>query len=636
MTGSPAVMHDRDEMFQKNVQLLPDYLQEQVQKIDLNELWSRIEIVYSREGYPICKIKKNGSVFHMNSIHPREQAKQWADQLPFDQIRTLFVYGSGFGYPLFELLDKLHNNNVVVVFEQSIDVFAAMLHCFDMEPIFRVNKFLFLVGNFEDFSPVLQDQISGNLIFFTAPSAVLTPYARMFKKEYMRIQDSMFEWLLIRFFTLELTHHYPLLQFKNIIDNIDEILNRPYLSSLKDKYKNVPAFIIANGPSLDKDILELKKIEGKGLILCCESAIITLMKNHIKPDAICVLDRRPKDYEYHFENRNYPDDISLLAFAAADPRIFQSFAGPQVPIFLKDEISQWMNRLIGDDSSLEGGLSVAHLAYQAAVYMGANPIVLVGQDLAYGPDGVTHSRQSIYSEEKLKHTVEKIKSDAEVSVESNDGKQIPTNSVWYHFKLTFEQMIEEHPEISVINTTENGAKIRGTQCVGLAKIIESFCREDLPYRLNLLIKESVKKVDVPARKREMKPFLTELTKYAAIYRALEKRIAERRGECEQLMHLSEEKNSVAESKLVQAYEQNTLELTRFLSPDFGYYFHPVIIWGGYRMSLLGTAKTSTKIRQALEIQYELFDYLTIVCHSLAVCFQSAKEKIAARGYETEG
>ncbi|GAA3330794.1 hypothetical protein GCM10020331_084750 [Ectobacillus funiculus] len=97
-----------------------------------------------------------------------------------------------------------------------------------------------------------------------------------------------------------------------------------------------------------------------------------------------MLERIPESYLYHFQDKEYPEDIALLALAVADPRTFASFTGPKIPIFFRsfESTSQWINRIVGNGSGLYAGLNVSHLAYELAVYMGANPIVFfVGQKL---------------------------------------------------------------------------------------------------------------------------------------------------------------------------------------------------------------------------------------------------------------
>ncbi|HDT6579391.1 TPA: motility associated factor glycosyltransferase family protein [Bacillus cereus] len=633
MSKPPANLYERQELFEKNLQCFPEYIKQQIKKIDLGEVEKWIDITYTKEGDPICKYKKDGKVKHINSKRPWKQAKDWCNRLPLNQMSTLFVYGCGFGYPLIELLNRVHEDTVIVVFEQNLLIFVAMLYYFDLEPVFRThNKCIFFLGQCEEFLIHFQNLISTfGLLHLTVPSVLFTPSARLFKKEYLDIQSQIFERLIQQITAFGNDHYDSLLGFHNMIENVEKVLENPYLSSLEEKFTNVPAFIVANGPSLDQSIHELKQVKGNALILCCESAIVPLMKNGIKPDAICVLERIPESYLYHFQNKEYPEDIVLLALAVADPRTFTSFVGPKIPIFRSFESnSQWINRIVGDGSGLYAGLNVSHLAYELAVYMGANPIVFVGQNFAYGLEGLTHSKQSKYIEDLQDYT-EKIKSQPIVYVEGNDGSKIPSNPLWVEFRKGLEQLIEQTPHVTVINTTEGGAKIKGTTYDTMTNVIKKYVKVSLPYRLDSLLNESKKNLDVSSRKNKTRSLRIELIKYINIYRALEQLTSERKIIVEQLLdRLATKDKYDIEKGLRTEFEQNNEHIMKFLHVHVhDLFFQQVILFGYYQMNELGVINTSEKLRHALQIQLKLFDNLCVICQSLIRNFQIATEKLSS-------
>ncbi|MFB9761516.1 motility associated factor glycosyltransferase family protein [Ectobacillus funiculus] len=631
MSKPPANLYERNELFQKNLQCFPEYIKQQIRKVDLEEVEKWIDIVYTKEGDPICKYEKDGKVKHINSRNPWEEAKNWCNQLPLNQMSTLFVYGCGFGYPLIELLKRVHENSWVVVFESELPIFVAMLHYFDLEPVFRIhNKCIFFLGPFEEFSQFFQNFISTyGLLYLTVPSVLFTPTSRLFKKEYLNIQSHIFERLTQKIFSYGNDHYDSLLGFHNMIENVEKILQNPYLSSLKDKFANAPAFIVANGPSLDQSMHELKQVKGKALILCCESAIVPLMKNDIKPDAICVLERIPESYLYHFQDKEYPEDIALLALAVADPRTFASFTGPKIPIFRSFEsTSQWINRIVGNGSGLYAGLNVSHLAYELAVYMGANPIVFVGQNFAYGLDGLTHSKQSKYTED-VQGYIEKVKSLPVVYVEGNDGSKVPSNPLWVEFRKGLEQLIEQTPHVTIINATEGGAKIKGTISDTLTNVIEKYCKTSLSYTLDMLLNESKENLDVSHRKNKIKSLRIELIKYIDIYFALNQSTSERMVIVERLLDGSETKDKYGiGEKLYQEFEQNNKHIMKFChSHVHTQFFQQVILFGYHQMNELGAINTPEKLRHAIQIQMQLFDNLCVICQSLIRNFQIAVKKL---------
>ena len=591
---------DRDKMFQKNMQILPDYVRRQIEPIDRSDVWNHVDIIYSPEGLPICKIKQGESFLSMNSSDPLQQAKHWSKQLSLENIRTLFIYGCGFGYPLFELLEQFHKDNVFVVFEPNIPIFVAMLHYFDVAPLLRTQRFVFFLGNYEDFSESFVSIISTlDLVFFMIPSIVYTPNSRIFKREYQQMQKQIFARIQLQVFLFGNDHYDALLGFHNTIENSREIVANPYISSLQGKYKDVPVFIIANGPSLDRHLQDIKNIEGRGLVFCCESAIVSLLKNHIKPDAIFVLERTPQNYQNYFEPIEYPDDISLFAYVGADPRIFKKFPGERIPIFRAENNSLFINQFLGDGTGFYAGTSVAHMALEVAVYMGANPVVLVGQDLAYGPDGDTHSKQSFYADPSQKEIVEKIKAEPAVYLQSNDGALIRSNQTWYQFKLVFEQMIK-HMAANVINTTEKGARIEGTTYDSLPNVIKNYVKNPV-VRLDALLKEEKKALDLVMRKSRLNNLTEELKKYILAYRALSQTAWQRKVLCERLLDDAEVGISLDAQMLYQQYESNAKEILQFMSPRLhAIYFQPLVVYGLYKIYALGPLRSMATLVKALK------------------------------------
>ncbi|WP_209124823.1 motility associated factor glycosyltransferase family protein [Alkalihalobacillus sp. BA299] len=621
-------LSERNKLFQKNLQYFPEYVKQQIVKVNLKEIEKSIDIVYTKEGAPICKNKKDGRVQHINSQYPWDEAKNWCNQLPLNEMSTLFVYGCGFGYPLIELLKRVHEDTFVVVFEQNLHIFIAMLYYFDLEPIFRKhNKCIFFLGSPDDFSENFQHLILTNSVFhLTVPSVLFTPSSRLFKMEYLNIQSHIFDRLKQQIFAYGSSHNDSLLGFHNMIENIKIVLENPYLTSLKDKFANVPAFIVANGPSLDKSINELKQVKGKGLILCCESAIVPLMKNGIKPDAICVSERTPDSYLYHFQNRKYPKDIALLALAVADPRTFASFAGPKVPIFRSLETtSKWFNQITGDRSGLSGGVNVSHLAYELADYMGANPIVFVGQNFAYGLDGMTHSKHSKYIDEG-KGYIEKLKSLPIIYMDGNEVPFVPSNVIWERYRKGLERLIEQTPHVTAINTTKGGAKIKGTSYDSLTNVIEQYCKNRQLNRLDTLLNDCKKNVNIQDRKNKIKNLKIELKKCIEIFRAFNQLTEERKAIIQQLLDGSKAQNI---ELLRNAFIENSTHIMKFIRAGVhNMFFQQVIMVGYYQINELGVIHTLEKLRYALQFQMKLFENLSVICQSLVRNFQVAIEKLS--------
>ncbi len=69
-------------------------------------------------------------------------------------------------------------------------------------------------------------------------------------------------------------------------NNITDIINQYGVGTLTNELKNndsenYAAFIVSAGPSLDKNVDELKKIQGRAMIMAVDTALKPLLKKKV-------------------------------------------------------------------------------------------------------------------------------------------------------------------------------------------------------------------------------------------------------------------------------------------------------------------------------------------------------------------
>ncbi|MGE4352885.1 MAG: motility associated factor glycosyltransferase family protein [Oscillospiraceae bacterium] len=634
-----AKSDETQAMYQKNFDLLPQWLKDTVSGVSEEALGERIEVTYNSEGLPVCIYKRDGAVFHITSEHPIKESKMWVSSLHLEESSLAFLYGCGFGYPLFEMFAKKPPQSVVVVFERDICLFKAMMYYFDLSPLFETQKIIFYVGDSACFSRAFSESFCSRLFFVASNPTILFTLsaARHFKQEYLEIHRYIFGKLTFVMSCVGNSHQDDMLGMRNLFANLKEIAESPFLSSMKDKFRGVTAVIVSNGPSLDKSIPLLKKIQGKCLMICAESAIVPLTKSGIKPDVLCVLERSKIDYLYHFKDRRYPPDIALFALVVADPRIFSSFAGEKLPIFRMGEgINRWVNSIIGDESALDAGASVAHLAAVSAIHLGADPIIFVGQDLSYGPDGATHSKDAVISQNIGKPERNLFHALPTVLVEGNDGKMLPSNRIWAHFRTGIETIISNHPEHHFYNATEGGAKIRGAGREKFSQLIERYCTEPLPYRVNDLLAEERKKISVEERGEMLKKLTADIKHYAVMFHNMAREINLKRLESERMLLLCVDKDEKKYMEIFDVvYKRNLSFFYQCLSDNLScFFFQRVHCAYFYLMDQLGAIDTREKRTKIFDLHRQFFRDLGAVSGSVAVALE--KTALEAESLTEEG
>lgn len=616
-------------LFEKNLKLLTVWLRQMLEKVDDETLWRSIEVTHNADGYPVCLYHRDGKRFHITSEQPMQESQRWYNaHKDVEGTGAIFLYGCGFGYPIMEIFAHKKSHTLVVVFEEDICLFKAMLYFFDFEPIVKTGKIAFLIGSSEDFA-VAFEQLFFNVSFIscTYPDVVYTlPAQRNFKAQYIKIHREVFEKLSLLVLYLGNDHFDNLLGFVNMMANAKEIAENPHISCLKNQYKGFPAFVVSNGPSLDKNIEALKEVRGRGLIICVESAIVPLLKHHIAPDILAVIERIRASYELHFKDIAYPKGISLLSLAVADPRVFAAFPGERVPILRDKEIvNLWTSSYLGDGSVIDAGVNVSHLATEIAVYLGADPVIFVGQDFAYGEDDGTHSKDSIYAEEKGRQYDDRIKSRTTVYTEGNSAPRVRSNQMWMDFKQGLELKIAAHPGKTFINATQGGAKIIGMQCMRLFDAIQQYCKGPIPRRVDELIRENKEEISPEERERSVADYMSSIQKYIKLFREAAREGQQRALECKKMLCLSKKNQKGKYNALLEeAYQTNIKIFGRLIMNGmFRCFLQQVIFANYYLLNRLKAIDTEDKIREVFKTHFHFFSHIRVICQSVSIHFEDA-------------
>jgi hypothetical protein len=139
---------------------------------------------------------------------------------------------------------------------------------------------------------------------------------------------------------------------------------------------------------------------------------------------------------------------------------------------------------------LRAGATVAHLSYYLAEYLGCDPIIFVGQDLAYSDNAFYSPGVAIHeiwrSELNRFCTIEMKDWEHIVRrrgilrrVKDIDGLDIYTDETLFTYLEQFEKDFAG-ARAKVIDATEGGARKRGAETMPLAEAAARFCTSPLP------------------------------------------------------------------------------------------------------------------------------------------------------------
>jgi hypothetical protein len=271
--------------------------------------------------------------------------------------------------------------------------------------------------------------------------------------------------------------------------NLEVILSNNGILPLENKFKDTPAIIAATGPSLNKNIHLLPEIKDRAVFFGADASLNTFLKYEPKiiPHIICSLERNLTT-KNHFaqipqENKKYMNDIWLAGCPVVRPEVYQEWHGKHIVLFRDFAHFKWLGL---DKGILNTGKSVTNMAFMLAHYMGCSPIILVGQDLAFAPDGETHVKGADHASNGLKASKLIIQ---RCQVEGNYVEQLDSLDTWIGMKRRFESDIAEH-NVHCINATEGGAKIYGTELMALQDVYNKYLTKDhgISDKLKTLLK----------------------------------------------------------------------------------------------------------------------------------------------------
>lgn len=426
------------------------------------------------------------------------------------KIPSVVIFGIGLGYHISLLLKEV-NAEFINIFEPEEDYFFASLFTFNwasyLEKVDSLGATLYLsigLSDDETYQALLNRTkslgpftIANSFYFQHYPSLKINSLIEKLKKEFHRI---FMGWGFIDDQLLGLAHTFGNIQKKVPHFCADKVSSSPY--------KNMPIFIVANGPSLDNDIEVIKQLKDQVLIFSCNSATTALVKNGIKPDFHIALERTRETYDFlkFYLDEETRNDINLLTLNVMHPEVADLFKWTGVALKGREagtclyQVSQILSHLqpsptLGYCNPLVGNLGLSY-----ALSLGFKDIYLFGMDNGYITPENHHSKFSMYYNNDGDAIHNPITMGSEFTIAGNFRKEILTD----HFLFTGKKQIDnllrlyEGEGISCFNCSD-GAELEGTTPLPSDNIIIGHSHEKkdvINYICNELFSSSATSLDL--------------------------------------------------------------------------------------------------------------------------------------------
>lgn len=428
----------------------------------------------------IVAVEKNDRFYPLNSLYnPQNASKQWAKQFYRHEINensVIIVFGIADGRSVLELSRK-RKECTIIIYEPCQEIFWKAMEYDEVAELAENDNICITVKgvNEEYFFHALQTVLNYSNYQLVVQS-VLPNYLQLFKADYqemLEIYKSVIELIVFTRNTIilrgiEIQHNTYALT-KDMMEQRSDVQLIDIID--KKKMNGLPAVLVAAGPSLDKNVTQLKCIKNKAFIMAVDTALNTVLENGIVPDMTMSIDsRKPLVL---FKNDKFKD-IPIALSMNSNKDVVKLNTSKH---FYEIDEGGYLKKLLevnGKDSiQLPTGGSVATSALALLHEMGFKTIILVGQDLAY-PGGVEHTAAA-YG--KGNDNVDTKKKDY-IEVEDNYGNMVLTEANMNIYRKWIENYIGAYSDLTVINATEGGAKIAGTEFISLHEAIERYCTDE--------------------------------------------------------------------------------------------------------------------------------------------------------------
>ena len=228
--------------------------------------------------------------------------------------------------------------------------------------------------------------------------------------------------------------------------------------------RDIPVIIVAAGPSLSHNIAELERVGNKALVIAVSHAARTVCEKGIHPDLVAVADGQE---QFHFLDFDKDNKLRVLMNVKGALNLQKRYNGRMIYESMNLDLYPVSGCKRSTYNYANGG-SVATNVFGLFLTAGFKTFIMVGQDLAYDKNGFSHVGN------------ESEKSENIYELEGVDGEPVKARGDWVFFLNFYEKMIAANPDVRVVDATEGGALIRGTETITLAEALNKYCNKAYP------------------------------------------------------------------------------------------------------------------------------------------------------------
>jgi len=280
---------------------------------------------------------------------------------------------------------------------------------------------------------------------------------------------------------------------RNLAANLGPYAAGATVNELHNAAQGFPAVLVSAGPSLVKNVGLLRDpaVRDNVVVIAVQTALRPLLDRGIRPDFVTALDYSPICTRFYEGLPELPD-VTLVVEAKANAAILDAYPGPTRVCH-----APWLDRLLGEHARpivpMKPGATVAHLSLYLAQHLGADPVMMIGQDLGfsdglyYAPGTAVHRVWS--AELNPFNTIEMMEWQRIVRMKGNlsrhediHGQPIFSDEQMVTYLKQFERDFAELKALgrTIIDATEGGMPKQHTRVMALADALAAHATRPRP------------------------------------------------------------------------------------------------------------------------------------------------------------
>ncbi|MFT2091400.1 6-hydroxymethylpterin diphosphokinase MptE-like protein [Paraglaciecola sp. 2405UD69-4] len=412
---------------------------------------------------------------HYQFVKETEELLQKAEEeigaLP-DTVQSLIMFGIGTGYQLEKLLEE-HTVEKLFVCEPNPDFFCGSLFAIDWHAIFETveksgariylnigddgtNLFRDLLNQFYAIGPYI---LNSTYFYQSYHNASLNKAISQLREQ-LQVVISMGEYFDHAYYGIAHTAEGMKRKIPALVANPSEKL------SYDDK--EVPIFIVGNGPSLDSSIDAIKEWQGQAIVISCGTALQALHRHGITPNFHAEIEQNRCTFDWAalIGDLEYLKHITLISCNGIHPDTCDLYK--DVMVAFKEGESSTVSALnvLGRENYqvLQNAFpTVSNFVCDLFSTMGFTNIYLIGVDLGFINVKHHHSKSSGYYQEDGEETYDySEKNNTSIVVPGNFRPTVNTKHEFKVSRQVIEQVTAKKPKGQSFYNCSDGAKILGT------------------------------------------------------------------------------------------------------------------------------------------------------------------------------